>query len=226
MSTRQKRGFTFNELLIVISGAAILIASLFPVFARVRENAGKEVCMNNLKQLGVSFKMYAQDYDGVLPALDNGNGPTLLWTQRLGAYGVVYTDVKSPLYCPSADAPAGSFHWYPSYGALFYGPLRWYNPARVIRWNGSSHPPAALTDIQDASRTILLGEQAQKSVLTKGYFLIKNAPAYHTCFPGRHEGTDNLLFVDGHVAAKDTAQLNKWLETPSRGGKYPYLLDF
>ena len=61
MST--KRGFTLIELLVVIAIIAILAAILFPVFAQAREKARAITCVSNLKQLGLAFMQYEQDYD-------------------------------------------------------------------------------------------------------------------------------------------------------------------
>jgi prepilin-type N-terminal cleavage/methylation domain-containing protein len=58
-----KSGFTLIELLVVIAIIALLAAILFPVFARARENARKSSCQNNLKQIGIGFTQYVQDYD-------------------------------------------------------------------------------------------------------------------------------------------------------------------
>ncbi|MBC7289632.1 MAG: DUF1559 domain-containing protein [Armatimonadetes bacterium] len=62
-----KKGFTLIELLVVIAIIAILAAILFPVFARAREKARQASCQSNLKQWGLAFAMYAQDYDERLP---------------------------------------------------------------------------------------------------------------------------------------------------------------
>jgi len=62
-----RRGFTLIELLVVIAIIAILAAILFPVFARAREKARTASCQSNLKQLGIAYLMYAQDYDETLP---------------------------------------------------------------------------------------------------------------------------------------------------------------
>src|SRR5688572_25340306 len=63
----RKIGFTLIELLVVIAIIAILAAILFPVFARVRENARRAACQSNLKQIALGFHQYIQDYDHRFP---------------------------------------------------------------------------------------------------------------------------------------------------------------
>ena len=58
----KRMGFTLIELLVVIAIIAILAAILFPVFARVREQAQQTQCLSNLKQIAMAEKMYAADY--------------------------------------------------------------------------------------------------------------------------------------------------------------------
>ncbi len=62
-----RAAFTLIELLVVIAIIAILAAILFPVFARARENARKSSCQSNLKQIGLGFAQYTQDYDERYP---------------------------------------------------------------------------------------------------------------------------------------------------------------
>jgi prepilin-type N-terminal cleavage/methylation domain-containing protein/prepilin-type processing-associated H-X9-DG protein len=63
ITPRRVFGFTLIELLVVIAIIAILAAILFPVFAQAREKARQASCLSNLKQIGNSARMYAQDYD-------------------------------------------------------------------------------------------------------------------------------------------------------------------
>src|SRR5256885_15549422 len=63
----KKRGFTLIELLVVIAIIAILAAILFPVFAQAREKARQAACMSNLRQIGLAFAQYVQDYDERMP---------------------------------------------------------------------------------------------------------------------------------------------------------------
>ena len=58
-----KKAFTLIELLVVIAIIAILAAILFPVFAQAKAAAKKTADLSTLKQLGLSFMLYANDND-------------------------------------------------------------------------------------------------------------------------------------------------------------------
>jgi len=63
-----KKAFTLIELLVVIAIIAILAAILFPVFAQAKESAKQASTISNAKQLGLSFNIYATDYDDNFPS--------------------------------------------------------------------------------------------------------------------------------------------------------------
>lgn len=84
-----RKGFTLIELLVVIAIIAILAAILFPVFARARENARRTSCLSNLKQIGLGFAQYTQDYDESYP-------PSFPWNSSTGDAAVLDTDASKP----------------------------------------------------------------------------------------------------------------------------------
>jgi prepilin-type N-terminal cleavage/methylation domain-containing protein/prepilin-type processing-associated H-X9-DG protein len=63
-----KSGFTLIELLVVVAIIAVLIAILLPALSRAREHARRVSCQSNLRQIGIGFYNYSQDYRQRLPA--------------------------------------------------------------------------------------------------------------------------------------------------------------
>jgi prepilin-type N-terminal cleavage/methylation domain-containing protein len=67
---KTRLGFTLIELLVIIAIIAILAALLLPVLSKGKERAKRIICLNNQKQLGLGWQMYADENNGVLALND------------------------------------------------------------------------------------------------------------------------------------------------------------
>ena len=224
--TQKTRAFTLIELLVVIAIIAILAAILFPVFGRARENARRSSCQSNLKQFGLIFSQYAQDYDERM--LSAGMGGASVGSMGAGTAAwqeIVQPYVKSQqiFACPSnpnSSKPASVYAV--SIGQVKVGyavnrgrdeeaccsadPTRQYfSPIGNINTVGPS-----LADFQDPSKAICAFDSSSanaqvSSIVASNAVMVpgngNNPPEFQVqpmVWAG-HLSTTNFLFADGHV---------------------------
>lgn len=93
---RGKNAFTLIELLVVIAIIAILAAMLLPALSAAKAKAQQIKCVNNLKQMNLSYFMYVQDNAGRMVRYTS---TAALWMQTLITYQAQVAQVR---LCPVA----------------------------------------------------------------------------------------------------------------------------
>lgn len=208
-TSRVYHGFTLIELLVVVAIIATLAGMLLPVLGRARERGRATHCANNLRQVGLAFCLYADDYSGLVPTpYYSLSSPPQMWIAllvpyvgRAGTFADVTTEIgerTKVFYCVSEhQAPPG----YNCYG------MSWMLGDDGVSYQDSSGNDApalsVFRSVSNPSAKMLAADSFWDSTLgyvDVGIWKDTNAGATgEVSF--RHNGFANVLFVDGRVEA-------------------------
>ena len=231
----QVQGFTLIELLVVIAIIAILAAMLLPALAAAKTKAKTIACVNNEKQIGLGYLMYAGDNNDYLPVAGQPiAGATVIPTEwyveispyfaKVGLSNATLNVVGTVVTCPSANLLAlyaialyatdpntngigGYGHNYP-YMGYYDGDT---NP-KIYGRQKLSHitRPTETIFNNDTMDPLPTDKSTHPSVEFFGYsYAPVQIPSY---LPGhtytRHGKGDNYVWADGHVQSMTWVQAN------------------
>lgn len=206
----RRRGFTLVELLVLLVVVCIMVAIIMPPRHGSLENARRAACRNNLKQIGLAFIQYSQDYDDRWPriavhAVASSVAPferPYGWADALQPY------IKSTelFQCPSEpQTDAGIDAVQPAFTDYYFN-----TNASGIASKYFDVPSTTLLSGDGNDGKDLTNARYNRKSLPNSWRVDENSPAR------RHLDTANYLFVDGHVKSIISNRVQN-TASPSRG---------
>lgn len=210
--------FTLIELLVVIAIIAVLAALLVPALKSAQARARSIYCVNNLRQWGLGLTLYAQEHEGVYPPYHTGSHAPPPYASRW--FGMLFDGNYLPSVRKEYGAPQNEIMWCPESGgrvskawAAYHGGLS-YGMSTALSFDYrnryGSWIPWRATDLalDDVSRVIALTDSSLfwGTTMFGSNYVYPQSRAHAS--PGddgvawpRHDGSCNVLWIDGHVVS-------------------------
>jgi prepilin-type processing-associated H-X9-DG protein len=196
LAHQRTAALTLVEVLIVIAALALLAAILLPALAKAKRRASKISCVSQLKQIGVSYRVWADDNGGKYPmqiSVTNEGAMELIVTGNIAAYFRVMSnelDVPQILICPEDTEHIS---------ATDFASLENSNISYFVSLATIDTQPQTLLSGDD--NLMVNGKRVQSGILN----LHTNDVLAWT--KERHQGAGNLLLGDGSVQQATSADL-------------------
>ena len=237
-----RRAFTLIELLVVIAIIGILASMLLPTLNSAREQAKRTFCANNLKQMGLGFSAYNNDFDGFFPQYNLENQLVDSRTKYQWNWGWMMHDMKyvpapSTFVCPSSKAKYGSKYstsenvealpttktryLYIGYGYNCYYVGSSWSALPISAGIAARLTPAVISRMKKISSCVVITETnvhgGTPPVSQGNYIFYGGGPSVIKDFHSR--GT-NLQHADGHVSYLQHASVKMDKNVPGAEDKY------